>query len=221
MDGNGSAVQPHTVIFPILREVSTGGTELVGTGFFLTTIGHFVTAKHVILDAYNLQTGRQTGFLHALHFVEGSSVLVRHITAVAAHNAADVAVGKMDYHVLTATGEPLRNRVPVFTTTPPEPGSPVVTYAYPKSDRAYSPGSGSAFRPNFYDGHLVAHSELPRDPRLVSWPHYVTSITVLGGASGGPVFDSQGRVFGVNAVGGLEGISYMARVTELLPLYVP
>ena len=52
-------------------------------------------------------------------------------------------------------------------------------------------------------------------------PRYTTSIDVKGGASGGPVFDYLGRVIGINCVGGIGGLSYMARVKELLDLRVP
>jgi hypothetical protein len=119
LDRTGAVVEPHTSIFPILKDFGDGKAHLVGTGFFITTIGHFVTAKHVIFDALDVKTGRQIAYLHALHFVEGSSILVRNITRVSFHNTSDVAVGKMDYHVLNATGKPLRNRVPVFTADPP------------------------------------------------------------------------------------------------------
>lgn len=220
-DGSGAPVEPHTCIFPILKESVPGQAHLVGTGFFMTTLGHFVTAKHVIFDVFDQQTGRQKAPLHALHFVEGSSALRRHITAVSFHNISDIAVGKMDYHVIKKTGEPLLNRVPRFTTKPPRPSSRVVTFAYPESSPVFSRNSGGCFRPNFYSGRLLAHSEQPRDSKLVTWPHYTTTITVKGGASGGPVFDEKGRVFGINCVGGLRGLSYMARATELLPLSVP
>jgi hypothetical protein len=68
---------------------------------------------------------------------------------------------------------------------------------------------------------MLAHSESRRDSNLVSWPHFVTSVNLKGGSSGGPVFDEYGRVFGINCVGGIEGLSYMARVCELLTLSVP
>lgn len=220
-DRNGNSIDPHTVIFPILKEVGKNKNRLVGTGFFITKIGHFVTAKHVILDVIDVVTGKQHAPIHAAHFVEGTKVLVRHITNVSVSNDSDVAVGKMDYHVIDATGDPLMNKVPRFTTEAPDLGTPVCTFAYPESDAVFEKGKPATFRPKYYEGSMVEHSEEPRDPHLVSWPHYRTSITLFGGASGGPAFDSKGRVFGVNCVGGIKGASYMARATELLPLVVP
>ena len=55
----------------------------------------------------------------------------------------------------------------------------------------------------------------------MKWPFYATTIDVKGGASGGPVYDYKGRVIGVNCVGGLSNLSYMARANELLELRVP
>ena len=220
-DGAGAIVEPHTCIFPILKQIERDQTRLVGTGFFITTVGHFVTAKHVIFDILNEKTNQQEGFLHALHFVESDKVLVRHITKVSFHHTSDVAVGKMDYHVVNSTGEPLRNRVPRFTLEMPRKESPVVMFAYPESDRVFRKGGDARFAPNFYSGQFLYHSDQPRDSGLVSWPYYATSITSKGGASGRPVFDENGRVFAINCVGGIDGHSYMARVAELLPLSVP
>jgi S1-C subfamily serine protease len=220
-DGEGGFVDPHTCIFPIMKETPDGHTRLVGTGFFITMLGHFVTAKHVIFDAYDPEAQRQTGTLHAVHFVEGSSVLVRHITEVSYHNVSDVAVGKMDFHVINSTGLPFVNRVPRFTVEIPAIGSGVVTFAYPESDRIFTRGESAAFRPNFYAGELLFHNDQPRDRVMVTWPHFGTSINLRGGASGGPVFDEQGRVIGINCVGGYEDLSYIARAQELLDLNVP
>ncbi len=222
VDETGAAVEPHTCIFPILKEEpGAARSRLVGTGCFISTVGHFVTAKHVVFDVWDPEKQRQRAFLHALHFVEPEKYLVRHITRVSFHNTADVAVGKMDYHVVNRTGKPLRNRVPRFTLEVPRYESEVVTFAYPESDAHFWPGSRSRFVAKFYSGRLLEHSEQARDQVLVSWPHYVTSIDLLGGASGGPAFDEQGRVFGINCVGGLQGLSYLGRVAELLPLGVP
>lgn len=218
---DGIEVEPQTVIFPILKEMGCGKNQMIGTGFFITKVGHFVTAKHVIEDVYNIHSKTQLNPIHAVHFVEGNEVLVRHITAISSHNTSDIVVGKMDFHVVNSTGKPLFNKVPTFSTTPPPTNSPVVTFAYPESDRIFSKGEACAFRAGYYYGEVLGHSENKRDSVMVSWPHYMTSIDVKGGASGGPVFDHLGRVIAVNCVSGLGDLSYMARVKELLDLRVP
>lgn len=218
---DGRSFDPHTAIFPILKEVRPGETRLVGTGFFLTTIGHFVTNKHVIMDVFDSSSGQQRGFLHALHFVRGSEVLVRHITNVCCHDSSDLAVGKMDYHVLIDTGQPLKNAVPRFTTDIPSLGSTVITFSYPESDREFRHGESATLRPNCYSGEFKAHCEQARDKTLVTFPHFVSSTTLIGGASGGPVFDDKGRVFAVHSVGGMPDLSYAARIIDLLVLLVP
>ena len=218
---DGVEVEPQTVIFPILKEIGNNQHQMIGTGFFVTKIGHFVTAKHVIEDVYDIKSKIQHNPIHAVHFVEGSKVLVRHITAISSHNSSDIVVGKMDYHVVDATEEPLFNKTPVFSLTPPPINSAVVTFAYPKTDKVLTKGNAGKISAGYYHGKMLEHSESMRDSVMVSWPHYITSIDLNGGASGGPVFDCYGRVIAINGVGGLDGLSYMARVAELLDLRVP
>jgi S1-C subfamily serine protease len=217
---DGKRIEPQNSIFPILKSISPTESEMIGTGFFLTRIGHFVTARHVIEEAVDIKKLQQLGSIHAVHFVEGFSALVRHITKVSWNNNSDIAVGKMDYHVMNDTGLPLYNKVPRFTLTVPPIGSKVVTFAYPGTDKRLKKGAGSLISAGYFDGALLGHSLQPRDSVMVNWPHYTTSIDVQGGASGGPVFDHLGRIIGVNCVGGLGNLSYMARAHELLVLKV-
>lgn len=194
---------------------------MIGTGFFITNIGHFVTAKHVIENVFDFYKKIQKAPIHAAHFVEGAKVLVRHITKIFPSKTSDLVVGKMDFHVKNDTGLPLYNLVPQFTTTPPPINSRVVTFAYPGTDKILKRGSAGSFVAGFFDGIVLEHNEAPRDKVLVKWPFYATTIDVKGGASGGPVYDYKGRVIGVNCVGGLSNLSYMAKANELLELRVP
>ncbi len=217
---SGKELEPQTGVFPILKTIDADTTQMVGTGFFITNIGHFVTAKHVIEDVYDFNKKKQLSQIHAVHFVNGAQILVRHITKIFPSLISDLVIGKMDFHIVNDTGLPLYNSVPIFTTTPPPKESSVVTFAYPCTDKIHRRGVKGKFVAGEYEGKLIKHSETPRDTVLVSWPYYETSIDVKGGASGGPVYDYQGRVIGVNCVSGL-GTSYMARTKELLELRVP
>lgn len=220
-DGLGNSVHPHGSIFPILKEIDSRTNQMVGTGFFLTKIGHFVTAKHVIADVYDFNKGTQFAPIHAVHFVTPTEVLIRHITKIAIHPISDIAVGKMDFHVHNNTGKPLFNLVPTFSSIPPPMDSTLVTFAYPETDKIITKGKMGKIVGSLFTGKLIEHNEGPRDSVLVNWPHYVTSIDVKGGASGGPVFNQDGHVIGINCVGGLGDLSYIARVHELLEMAVP
>jgi hypothetical protein len=221
LSGDGTSVEPHTVVFPIFAQVSDEESRLVGTGFFLTTVGHFVTAKHVVSDILNEQGQGRHGHLHIVHFVRGAEVLVRHVSEVVLLDDFDLAVGHTDFRVDTASGKPFKNRVPVLTTVSPPSGSAVVTLAYPETTPRAVRGTPGAFVATYYHGEFVRSSDLPRDANLVSWPYFETTLSTRGGTSGGPVFDARGRVFGVNCVGGITGLSHAGRIADILGLRLP
>ena len=53
----GEPADPGHAIFPIVKYVD-GKMHLIGTGFFITTHGIFVTAKHVLMDPFD-RDGRE------------------------------------------------------------------------------------------------------------------------------------------------------------------
>lgn len=78
-------------------------------------------------------SGRQTHPIHAIHFVTPDSMLPRAVTRFSFGPTSDIAVGELEHHVVTSTGRPLLNMVPVLTTEIPLLGSDIVTYAYPET----------------------------------------------------------------------------------------
>ena len=195
--------------------------ELIGTGFFITEIGHFATAKHVLFqnDGKTPEPG-----LHALHFVEQDGeyekLLVREITRISFSATADVAIGAMDFHIKNETQQPLTNKRPHFNLEIPANGAHVFTYAYPKSSTFFEKSLMSKVVADFHNGVILNYSPRARDKVLVNWPHFELSFEGGGRTSGGPVFDDSGSVVGIYCVDGL-GSSYAARVLDLLPLRVP
>lgn len=50
-DGDGNKVDPSHTIFPIIKHDNNGSISLIGTGFFISENGIFLTAKHVHLGS--------------------------------------------------------------------------------------------------------------------------------------------------------------------------
>jgi hypothetical protein len=197
-----------SAIFPIFIEGEPGTLELVGTGFYITRFGHFLTACHVLLD---IDEREKTGFMfHMLDDEKGA--LIRNITMFSYHPTADVALGALEH----PPGY-IFNSVPILTTECPRIGEPIVSVAYDKGTRQ---SAGELFiDPKYMSGNFEEAHPDGRDSVVLPFPCYRSSITIPGGASGGPVFDNHGRVFGINCTH-YEGtaISYLARIEEVLPL---
>ena len=61
-----------------------------------------------------------------------------------------------------------------------------------------------------------------RDRGMMRHPCYRVSVDIFGGASGAPIADQKGRVFGVNCTGvkGQSKLGYVTRINELLDLWI-
>lgn len=215
---DGQKMDASEGIIPILK-ISNGQLKLIGTGFFISLYGHFVTAKHVLMDALD-ESRRQKNPVHILQFPP-EGFLPRDVIRFSFNENYDVAIGEIEPHVHSATNQPVLNRVPILTAEVPEIGSNVVTCAYPETVIDTS-SSGMIFKAFYYDGTLEEHHLVARDSVMLPFPCYRTSIPLLGGASGGPVFDSKGRVFGVNCsgFGNDPPVSYISRGLEILELEI-
>ena len=63
--GEGPLPNPVGHTFPLLKHNDAGEWRLVGTGFYISSDGLFVTAKHVIDDVF--ENGRQVWPLAIMH----------------------------------------------------------------------------------------------------------------------------------------------------------
>jgi hypothetical protein len=218
---DGSPADPGHVVFPIVRYDSNGRMHLLGTGFFITTSGFFVTARHVLMDTFD-EKGRQQYAIGIVQFLQGGVYLHRPILRCASHPSADVAVGVAAPMRSNATGRPVTNPVLTLTLVPASIDTKVVTYAYPKHANVVTDiGQQLNFTPAYYDGDIKEYYPAGRDRVLLPEPCYRTSILIHGGASGGPVFSRSGCVFGINSTG-IDGteISYVSRINEIFALTI-
>lgn len=200
VDGNENIIDPSHVIFPIIRHNNKGIVSLIGTGFFISENGIFITAKHVLLDVIDEAKGRQTDAISLVQFLDGSYI-IRPIARCTSHENADISVGIAAEMVSKKTGKTLKNKILKLTSGFAEQNAHVFTYAYPKTTVKQEKTQELHFYPEYYDGVVQAHYPYGRDKVLLPGPCTQTSMHIRGGASGGPVFTKEGVVCAVNSTG--------------------
>ena len=136
-------------------------------------------------------------------------------------------MGQADNYLSKFPDKPLMNLRPTLSTRVPEVGSEVVTYVYPENDILDFTREGHmrVIASDYYEGQFLRHVTDLHNP-FIPYPHYETSIELKSAASGGPVFDSRGRVIGVNCrgwdFGGAEhegdNLSSIVPIVEVLNL---
>ena len=99
------------------------------------------------------------------------------------------------------SGLPLKNKLLELTPSIPHIGQRVYTYAYPNNEIKHGKIQEIYLYPDFFDGSIQKIYQNGRDSVMLPGACVQTSMFIHGGASGGPVFDSLGKVFGVNSTG--------------------
>jgi hypothetical protein len=222
ISGDGIAVDGSPAVFPIIRSYPDGKIDLLGSGFFISTNGLFVTARHVLQAPFDTRTGRQVFPIAMVHFHDEGSYLIRPILRCALHPLADLTVGVVAPMKRNSDGAHLGNKILTLNMDPVDPGTRVTTYAYPRYESVMT-GNRQIFNvvPGFYDGKIIEYLPEGRDRVLLPGPCYRTNIIIHHGASGGPVFSSDGRVFALNSTGfdGTED-SYVSSIGGILDLTI-
>lgn len=218
IDLDGTDARGHHAIFPILKQTDDGRFNLIGTGFFISSFGLFVSAKHVLRDCFDGKDAQKFPVC-LLQFLPEDRYLLRHIPWCSSHNTADVAVGLAEN---LPGSEPSPGLT--LTTSGPSNGDDVRTFAYPETKiEQMSESQVMNFKPKFYDGRIIQYLPNGRDKIMLPGPCYQTSIVIKGGASGGPVVGKSGRVFALNSTGydGTHEISFVSRIDEIIYLGLP
>lgn len=163
-----------------------------GTAFAIGS-GFWMTARHVVdsCDAVGILERPRRGLRARSYSVHGS---------------ADVAVMRID-----RSGPPVR-----FADVPPQPGDIAYHVGFPRGEpgelRSRMLGLSVMNARGRYSTRepVIAWAELERYPEDSS---------PLSGISGGPVFDSQGRLIGVHVAGSVRrGRSFTAHPSSILEM---
>lgn len=188
----------HT--FPLLSHDSSGCWKLIGTGFYVSSDGLFITARHNICDVF--KDGRQVAPLVILHFHSStglfgpSEVMFRPIAQCWLSNDADIALGVAATTTNNQTGEVLRNWCWDLSWATPTVGKSVGTYAFPRHHFSVD-NKAVQFHPELYPGKILEVGEY-RDSVILPFPYLSVDCRIHGAASGGPIVVSGGKVVGVN-----------------------
>ncbi|WP_205944714.1 S1 family peptidase [Pelagibius litoralis] len=195
--GDGKIISATTGVVPILRELEPGKLQVIGTGFYVTRYGLFLTARHVFDHIVKSDSpGRHS--LRILHDT-GNALHIRPVTRISYSHYADVALAEADNFISQFPEQPLRNLRPILTLRHPVPGSNLVVFAYPRNALLDFTVDKSSCVEMFAD-RFEGQFECIREPGKYDAHQveaYQTTVPIEGGASGAPAFDSEGRIVGV------------------------
>lgn len=195
---DGTNINGTRIVFPIINRRNDGRFEFVATGFFINSYGGFITAKHVVLD----NDGGLLSSLYGVHVISDSEYIIRRIESIEINSNADAAAGMLEA-IYNSDGELISNNVLAMSKARPQIGESIKTFAYPLS-RMYEEDENTdigEFSADWFMGEIVEHLPNGRDRTFLPTECYQTSALILGGASGGPVINSEGVVIGINSTG--------------------
>ncbi len=179
---------PQDATFPILKQLDGGNWQVIGTAFFISKHGIFLTATHVLREVLD-QQGQQINPIAAFIFLPENNFLIRRVLK-GFFGTGDVAAGILENN----QDSTLTNHHYTLSYTRRKKGDPIFTCAYPETKHS---GNEIDFKLNFYSGQIEDHYSNGRDKMLPN-PCYQTTMHIKSGASGGPVF-FKGQVTGINS----------------------
>lgn len=195
--------------------------ESEGTGFFIHENGLFVTAKHV-----PFYQEKPLNTLIAIH-AYGQLVSVRHVRRFVNHPTADISIGFLHKH--DPRNKAIYNsHIKYSHLTPnfhdPEKGKIVKNFGYGGSnvkdkDKRIQNGN---FTCQWGEGEISELYLDGRDKSMLPGATVEVLMPTIGKASGGPVFNKNGEVIGVNSTSsdGEPPVSYFTPINKILELEI-
>ncbi len=227
---------PRYSVSPVIVEVEKDRYECLGTCFFITETGIFITAKHVLEDVYPQKEilEEQKNYLDEEfdakktikisrqvlipQFLPNNQALLRNVVWSVLLSNDDVAVGVVEGKNYLK-GDRIKTVPLVLSARDAKVGDTLFTFAYPKSRKLDN--LSFDFSPITSIGLVNEHYPNGRDRVMLPNPCYQTSINITGGSSGGPVFNALGAVVGINTSGIDESIHYVSKINNILDMPVP
>jgi len=156
------------------------------------------------------------------HVLPGDRYVCRPIAITTTHDIADIAIGYPYPMTHNETGQSLATKFLALANRPCDVGTPIATYAYPKTVVTESERRTVRFEPSYFTGRVVEHYPQGRDRFLLPGISYRTTMFLHGGSSGGPVFGTNGSVFAINSTAiDDQDVSFVTCISQALGLRIP
>lgn len=201
----GNPIDSQVGVTPIFLKLEPGLLKIIGTGFYIARYGLLLTAKHVVDEIVDNNTeGRPkaawiwkpdgTVNFRPIHTCSFDHRAPLYYPDIAICQAVDSAKPE---HVAVLQ---INERIGLSTRVPPK-GAAIATYAYPDNHRLDF-ASGDPNVKVIADAFEGTVQELiGPEERMLRYEHVEASMTIRGGASGGPVFGPDRHAFAVNCRG--------------------
>jgi hypothetical protein len=190
-------------VVPIFKFSKSGTIELIGTGFFVAVNGIMATAKHVF-EGNDIQQSDKFEILQEC----GNEIYKRPIKNIIGHPSKDLAITQLD-NPHDSCSDCSNHPIVSIMELPPEKNEVVASFSFSHTvvhePEPYKFSDGKAlaqlvrYRSHWEIG--LAEDFYPDGLMFVEGPCFTTSIFVEGRGSGGPVFNSNGFVIGLNSTG--------------------
>ncbi len=218
-----TTVDPSLGVIPVFSGIIGQTTpKFVGTAFFIASQDIVVTAKHVAEDVIDPITGKVNAAMGTFQSMPNNQYLPRGFRWANRSNKSDVAIVLLESITENKTGDQYVNPCIKLTTKYPKIGDKVFTFAWPKTTVAFTEKSKKVnLASGIYEGVLEEWHPIQRDSYRMPFPCWRTSMNLMGGSSGGPVFNEHGEVFAINISGFLNGPpSWIVPIDEILDLWI-
>lgn len=191
----------HRAVFPIVKRDSAGKITLYGTGFFVAPCGVFASAKH-IFEGDDVLSSDSFEILQ-----EGDGhVKPRRIVDVVLDSESDIAVGMLERPHDDCSSCDAHAVVGIMELAP-EVHEVVASFVFSHTlihgtEPIEGPTGVESYQLVQHRSHWevgLAEEVYPNGLGFVKGQCFGTSIFVEGRGSGGPVFNSNGFVIGINS----------------------
>lgn len=190
-----TSCDPREASCPVIYHKDLGDNKvrirILGTAFFISSAGLFLTAKHVV-----------EGFTHGLHG-ELSLMLLRRpnykfakIASLQNHESTDISIGIIDL-----TGEGWFPKTYKLSSKQLGKRDFISSFGYAKTKYEIKENALMInLNPDFYEGQVIEYHR--EGYGVAKWPVYRHTMSTLSGNSGGPVFSiKSSAVHGICCTG--------------------